>query len=52
MGLQNKLTESLQKGKISPMSVMDMTLNNLMVRFLWRWSFEEYRSQIHFGSEW
>ena len=30
--LQNTLTASLQKGKTPPKSVLDMTLNNLMVR--------------------
>ena len=34
MGLQNTLTASLQRGKTCPpISVLDMTLNNLMVRF-------------------
>ena len=30
LGLQNTLTASLQRGKTPPMSVQDMTLNNLM----------------------
>ena len=40
-------------------SVLDMTLNNLMVRFQQCWSFEEcrvplhcHRSQVHSGPEW
>ena len=32
MGLQNTPTQSLQRGKTPPTSVLDMTLNNLMVR--------------------
>ena len=32
LGLQNALTASLQRGKTPPTSVLDMTLNNLMVR--------------------
>ena len=32
LGLQNTLTASLQRGKTPPMSVLDMTPNNLMVR--------------------
>ena len=32
MELQNILTASLQRGKTSPMSVLVMTLNNVMVR--------------------
>ena len=32
LGLQNTLTASLQKSKTRPTSVLDMTLNNLMVR--------------------
>ena len=42
-----------------PTSVLDMTLNNLMVRFQQCWSFGEYgvslhyhRSQVHSGPEW
>ena len=42
-----------------PASVLDMTLNNLMVRFQQCWSFREYgvplhchRSQVHSGPEW
>ena len=31
LGLQNTPTASLQRDKTSPMSVLDMTLNNLMV---------------------
>ena len=40
-------------------SVLDMTLNNLMVRFQQCWSFGEcgvplhcHRSQVHTGPEW
>ena len=32
LGLQNTLTASLQRGKTPSMSVLDMTLNNLIVR--------------------
>ena len=32
-GLQNTPTASLQKGKAPPMSVLYVTLNNLMVKF-------------------
>ena len=32
LGLQNTLTASLQRGKLPPTNVLDMTLNNLMVR--------------------
>ena len=42
-----------------PTSVLDMTLNNLMVRFKQCWSFGEcgvplhcHRSQVHSGPEW
>ena len=42
-----------------PMSVLDMTLNSLMVRFQWCWYFEEwgvplhcYCSQVHSGLVW
>ena len=42
-----------------PMSVLEMTLNNLMVRFQYYWSFGEcgvplycHRSQVHSGPEW
>ena len=42
-----------------PMSVLDMTLNNLMVRFQWCKSFREYEvpflchcSHVHSGPEW
>ena len=50
------------EGKTSPplpMSVLDMTLNNLMVRFQWYWSFGEcgvplhcHCSQVHSGPAW
>ena len=33
LGLENTPTASLQRGKAPPTSVLDMTLNNLMVRF-------------------
>ena len=50
----------LQRGKTShPMSVLDMILNNLMVRFQWCWSFGEckaplhcYCFQVHSGPAW
>ena len=32
LGLQNTLTASQQRGKTLPMSVLDMILNNLMLR--------------------
>ena len=42
-----------------PTSVLDMTLNNLMVRFQWCWGFGEcrvalhcHRSLVHTGLEW
>ena len=42
-----------------PKSVLDMTLNDLMVRFQWCWSFGEcgvplhcHRSQVHSSPEW
>ena len=31
-GLQNTLNASLQRGKTRPLSILDMTLTNLMVR--------------------
>ena len=43
----------------SPTSVLDMTLNNLMVRFQWCWDFGKCRaplhchcSQVHSGLKW
>ena len=42
-GLQNTLTALLQRGKTSPTSVLDMTLNSLMMRFQQCWSFGECR---------
>ena len=41
LGLMNTLTAPLQMGKIppTPTCVLNMTLNNLMVRFQWCWSF-------------
>ena len=38
--LKNTLTTSLQRGNTPPKSVLDMTLNNLMVR-LQSWKFGE-----------
>ena len=42
----------------TPTSVLDITLNNLMVRFQWSWNFGEcgtplhcHCSQVHYGSE-
>ena len=59
LGLKNTPTASLQRGKTPPTSVLDMTLNNLMVRFQQCWSFGEcgvplhcHRSQVHSGPEW
>ena len=60
LGLKNTLTASLQRGETPlPTSVLDMTLNNLIVRFEQCWSFGEYgvplhchRSQVHSGPEW
>ena len=59
LGLQNRTTASLKRGKTPQTSVLDMTLNNLMVRFQQCWSFGEcgvplycHRSQIHSGSAW
>ena len=44
---------------LPPTSVLDMTLNNLMVRFQWCWGFGEcgtplhcHGSQVHSGLEW
>ena len=54
--LLNTPTASLQRGKTS---VLDITLNNLMVRFQQCWSFGDcgvplhcHRSQVHSGPEW
>ena len=42
-----------------PTTVLDMTVNNLMVRFQWCWSFGEceailhcHHSQVHYGPKW
>ena len=45
LGLSNTPTTSLQT--LPPISVLDMTLNNLMVRFQWFWSFGECKTPIH-----
>ena len=37
-GLQNIPTASLQRGKTPPMSILDRTLNNLMVELWGMWS--------------
>ena len=57
-GLLNTPTASLQQGP-PPTSVLDMTLNNLMVRFQQCWSFGKcgvplhcHCSQVHSGPEW
>ena len=57
--LQNTPTTSLQRGKNTSTSVLDMTLNNLMLRFQQCWSFGKcrvplhcHRSQIHSIPEW
>ena len=56
-GMRN--TPSLQRGKSPTTSVLDVTLNNLMVKLQWCWSFGEcgvplhcHRSQVHSGLEW
>ena len=41
-------TASLQRSKTPPpMSVLDVTLNSLMVRFRWYWSFGECGAPLH-----
>ena len=57
--LHNTPTASLQKGRTSLTSFLDMTLNNLMLMLQWYWSFGECRvplhcnrSQVHSGLEW
>ena len=47
------------EGKTPPMRVLDTTLNNLIVRFQWYWSYGEcaaplycHCSQVHSGPEW
>ena len=59
LGLQNTLTAPLKRGKTPLMSVLDMTLNNLMVRIQQCWSFGEcgvplhcHCSRDHSGPEW
>ena len=59
LGLQNTLTAHLQRGKNAPTIVLDMTLNNLIVRFQQCWSFGEcgvplycHCSQVHSGPDW
>ena len=59
LGMYNTPTASLQRGKTHTMSILDMTLNNLMVKFQQCWSFGEcgvplhcHRSQVHSGPEW
>ena len=59
LGLYNTPTPPLQRGKFPPMSVLEMTLNNLMVRFQRCWSFGEFREpiychcfQVHSVPEW
>ena len=56
---QNTLTASLYCGKTPPTSVLDMTLNNLMVRLHYCWIFGEcwvppqcHCSQVHSDPEW
>ena len=44
---QNTSTASLQKGKTSPMSVLNMTLNNLVMRLHECWSFKECRVPLY-----
>ena len=45
--LQNTLTTSLQRCKTPPMSVLDMTRNNLIVWFQKCWSFGECRVPLY-----
>ena len=59
LGLQNTLTAPLLRGKTPTTSVLDMTLNDLMVRFQQCWIFGEcgvplhcHCSQVHSGPEW
>ena len=43
LGLKNTLIAPLQRGKTPPITcVLNMTLNNLMVRFQQCWNFAEY----------
>ena len=58
-GMQNAPTASLQKGKTSPTSVLNMKLNNLMVRLQKHRSFGQCRSLlycrrslVHSGLKW
>ena len=48
LGLENKPSASLQRGKTPPTSVLDLTLNNLMVRFKWWWGFGECRAPLYY----
>ena len=43
LGLKNSLIASLPRGKITPTSVLDMTLNNLLVRLQQFWNFGKCR---------
>ena len=59
LGLWNILTAALQRGKTTSMSVLDIILNNLMVRFQWCCGFGEcgapfhcHCSQVHAGPTW
>ena len=47
LGQQNTPTASLQRGKTPPMSDLDMTSNNLMVRFHTCLSFGKYRLLLY-----
>ena len=47
LGPWNTPAASLQRGKTPPMSVLDMTLNNLMVQFQQCWSFVECGVPLH-----
>ena len=45
--LQNTQITSLQRGKNLPKSVLEMTLNNLMVKFQQCWNFRECGLLLH-----
>ena len=59
LGVHNTPTTALMRGKTHPTSFLDITLNILMVRLQWWWSFEEYwvllysrHSKVHLDSTW
>ena len=47
LGLQNTPSASLKRSKTPPTSVLDMTLNNLIVRLQGCWGFEECWVPLH-----